>query len=421
MEKSKSFSKKFYSLNSKDDLKLLSDFKNYRTKIKIECLVCAEIYEVFPDYYIQNKFSCKKCKKVKTIKNKFNKKLSSEYTYTLNSLEYITIKNVVCGYTYEQNTSKSNFELCPQCKDLNMLKFFDKINNNNYMLLSEYCGFSKKIKYQHLDCGTIIENQPNLFMNYTHNCPACYPKRRKTLEEVKKEIYDLVGEEYVLLNTSYNSMGDIGVFKHVSNKCLNSTFEMPISNFVYRNNRCRNCRRKTSEMFKRDVYDIFKSEYIVVGEYKNSKTKVTIKHNSSDCNYSCFKILPGNFYKLKVCPECKKINNISSGELKIKQYLDKENIKYIREYRCLKNENTKKYLPFDFAVFKDNNLICLIEFDGIQHFEQNSFFEKKSSLAYRKKLDSIKTNWCIEKNIKLIRIKYTDIELTDEILKREIP
>lgn len=420
MDKNDLFLKKFYNNNSIDDVKLVSNFKNYRTKIKIKCLVCNTISEVLPDYYVNNKFSCKKCKQLKSVKNRFNKVFNNDYTYIIDDLDYIKITHLICGHTYNNDINKGKFTKCPKCKYLNRSKFFEKINNSNYELLSDYSGFSKNIKYKHLDCGTIIENTPSSFVKYKHNCPKCNPRRRKNINEIKQEIYDLVGDEYILLNKNYSSVDDIGVFKHISDKCLNSTFEMPIRHFIYSNNRCKNCRKKTTKMFKRDVYNKFKSEYVVVGEYTNNKTKIKVKHNSPYCNYSCFKITPNNLLKLKMCPKCKKINNISLGELQIKKYLDKNNIEYTREYRCLKNKDTGRYLPFDFAVFKSNKLFCLIEFDGIQHFEHNSFFEKRLSLDYRKKLDLIKTNWCIENNIKLVRIKYTEIKEIPEILKREI-
>ena len=57
---------------------------------------------------------------------------------------------------------------------------------------------------------------------------------------------------------------------------------------------------------------------------------------------------------------------ISLGEQAIKEVLEKNNIKYIQEYTFsdLKNPNTNHSYRFDFAVFKDNSLSYLIEFDG---------------------------------------------------------
>ena len=53
----------------------------------------------------------------------------------------------------------------------------------------------------------------------------------------------------------------------------------------------------------------------------------------------------------------------SSGELKIKNILEENNINYKTQYKIL---DFSLYSSFDFAIFnKDNELIKLIEFDGI--------------------------------------------------------
>jgi len=83
------------------------------------------------------------------------------------------------------------------------------------------------------------------------------------------------------------------------------------------------------------------------------------------------------------------------------------NIQYIQEKRFddCKHINT---LPFDFYL--PDYDIC-IEFDGIQHFEEISFFNTNDSFDNIQKRDDIKTKYCLDNNIKLIRIKYSDIVL----------
>lgn len=57
----------------------------------------------------------------------------------------------------------------------------------------------------------------------------------------------------------------------------------------------------------------------------------------------------------------------SKGEAKIKKILKENNIEYIQEKRfndCV--FNTKKIARFDFYLPQEN---CLIEYDGIQHFQ----------------------------------------------------
>ena len=71
-------------------------------------------------------------------------------------------------------------------------------------------------------------------------------------------------------------------------------------------------------------------------------------------------------------------------------------------------------LPFDFALFLNSNLLGVIEFDGEQHFRPilfNSCGEKESYENYKKcvKRDNIKTNYCKNNNLKLLRITYEDL------------
>lgn len=83
-------------------------------------------------------------------------------------------------------------------------------------------------------------------------------------------------------------------------------------------------------------------------------------------------------------------------------YLEEKSIKFETEYRF----NDCKYklpLPFDFYL-PDYNI--LIEYDGKQHFEIINFFGGKKRLIEQNIKDNIKTEYCKNNNIKLIRIKY---------------
>ena len=109
---------------------------------------------------------------------------------------------------------------------------------------------------------------------------------------------------------------------------------------------------------------------------------------------------------------------ISHGELKIQQILEEYNISYVREKSfddCI-NPKTNKKLRFDFFV--DNKY--LIEYDGIQHSIDaltKNWGESIDNVRYR---DNIKTQWCRDNNIPLIRIPYTkykDLTIDDLLLQ----
>lgn len=103
----------------------------------------------------------------------------------------------------------------------------------------------------------------------------------------------------------------------------------------------------------------------------------------------------------------------SHGEEQIASFLKENNISFAKEFTFpdLKNKHS---LRFDFALFKNNRLSCLLEFNGIQHYDKsNSFYSEKMALNDKKKND-----YCKENNIKLFVIRYNENleERMEEIL-----
>lgn len=107
---------------------------------------------------------------------------------------------------------------------------------------------------------------------------------------------------------------------------------------------------------------------------------------------------------------CGNHKNISKGNAKIIELLSTAQIPFETEKTFLTCKD-KQCLPFDFYV--DNSY--LIEYDGIQHFDSNTKFDYEYTHLH----DIIKSNWCKENNIPLIRIPYThynDMVLEDLLL-----
>ena len=107
----------------------------------------------------------------------------------------------------------------------------------------------------------------------------------------------------------------------------------------------------------------------------------------------------------------------SAGEQRIHHHLFNRNIKFEREKtfnNCL-NPNTNMHLRFDFYL-PDYN--CCIEYDGEQHFKESSMCG--DSLEDRQIRDQIKTQYCKDNGIKLIRIPYTKYDNIETILDKEL-
>ena len=106
----------------------------------------------------------------------------------------------------------------------------------------------------------------------------------------------------------------------------------------------------------------------------------------------------------------------SRNESKIAQMFDNLSIKYIQEYMFNDLTSTGRLcdrLPFDFAIFNQNQLLFLLEYDGIQHFNENHA-RSKEGFETTQKNDRMKNKYCFEHNIPLIRIPYdAEYDLND--------
>lgn len=94
----------------------------------------------------------------------------------------------------------------------------------------------------------------------------------------------------------------------------------------------------------------------------------------------------------------------SIGEQQIKKILKDNHILFKTEISFNDLKQTNK-LRYDFGIFDNKgNLLRLIEFDGEQHYEEQSFF--KQTLTDIKNNDIIKNKYAKENNIPLVRIPY---------------
>lgn len=102
----------------------------------------------------------------------------------------------------------------------------------------------------------------------------------------------------------------------------------------------------------------------------------------------------------------------SRGEQKVSNILNSLNIVFQQQYvynNC-RNPKTNAPLRFDFYL-PDYN--CCIEYDGEQHFKEKENYYR-DTLNERQKRDNIKTQYCKDNNIKLVRIPYWDYDRIDK-------
>lgn len=129
-------------------------------------------------------------------------------------------------------------------------------------------------------------------------------------------------------------------------------------------------------------------------------------------------IVFGDYLRNGDTKSCGCIN--SFNESKICQMLDNMNLKYIQQQRFMDLTSTGRScdtLMFDCAVYNQEKtvLLYIIEYDGIQHFEEGHF---NNNYKITHQNDLLKNKYCFEHNIPLIRIPYNN-EYTLNDLKPE--
>lgn len=261
---------------------------------------------------------------------------------------------------------------------------------------------------RHNICGYEWYIAPNDLL-HGHRCGKCFGSYRKNTEQFRKEVYDLYKDEYTVIGEYINSCTKI-LMKH--NLCNNSWYVEPNS-FLRGKGKCPKCAGLlpyTTDTYKEKVYQLTKDEYEVLGEYKNNRTKILMKHNICGNKW---KVVPNAFIQGSRCPYC----NESKGEKKIRNWLEENKIKSVSQY-TFNNCKRKQCLLFDFAIFDNlNNLKCLIEYDGEYHYLP---IEGKRRLRYQQENDQLKNNYCHQNNIPLIRIPYWDFDNIEFILTNEL-
>lgn len=169
-----------------------------------------------------------------------------------------------------------------------------------------------------------------------------------------------------------------------------------------------------------DVYDTktFIAKVAPIHNFKFDYSKTSYIKSHSKVIIICpihgeFKQKPNSHLCGFGCGQCRE----SSGERQIRKFLTENMIRFESQYRISECKNILP-LPFDFAIFdNDNTLRLLIEFHGAQHFVNCSFGSKKiykNTLSEINRRDTIKINYCIQNKIPLLVIPYWEKKTMNE-------
>jgi len=226
--------------------------------------------------------------------------------------------------------------------------------------------------------------------------------RKLKLEEVLNWFKEVHGDKY-----DYSKVNYINNNTKIEIICPEHGSFLVYPKYHKMGKRCRECFYKDNTLTQLEIIKDFKNvhgnkyDYSKVN-YINNKTKVEIicpEHGS-------FFQKPNDHKQGNGCPICGKK---SKGEERIKEFLEENNIEYLREYNLF-----KKY-RFDFYL---KDLDTVIEYDGIQHFKPINYFGGEKGFKETCFRDKEKDIYCKKNNINLIRISYKDFNKIEKILSK---
>jgi hypothetical protein len=288
-------------------------------------------------------------------------------------------------------------------KKLTHDEFLSKIPED-IIIVGEYENSRQKIQAKCSKCCFSWSPVANSLIN-GHGCPHCGKEVSKKTKKwnVTNDCF-LNKIPFALLSTievmdKYSSVhSDVKVRCKICEFCWTSS---PYK--LYRNYGCVVCakkyngikNRKSHDQFIEEINKVHMGSIEVLGDYKTSKDRIEVK--CRQCENVWFPV--ARRLKHRGCSNC-----ISSkGEKKIECILKENFIHYKSQYSFFDLPRMK----FDFAIFTDNGLSHIVEYDGQQHFKPVKAWGGLKRYEKQLENDGVKNKYCKENDIRLVRIPYT--------------
>jgi very-short-patch-repair endonuclease len=290
------------------------------------------------------------------------------------------------------------------------VKKFIEDNTDFELLEKEYIDCKTKMKLK-CKCGNEHELNFDVIKNLKQTCCAecgiknkIERKRQNSFPKVKKFVEE--NSNAMLLEEKYKNNSTKMKFRCKCGKDFVTTF----AHFKDQNKReCNECsEKKKTGKFKpytfSKVKEIIESKgcELLSKEYNSNTQKLDIK---CVCGETFTTDLAGFSSKNKTrCDKCTKKQ--STYARIVEEYLRLKNIKFVKEYRFKK---CRYILPLPFDFYLPGIKTC-IEVDGEMHYTPSRFKDAKKDFRETLLRDSIKSQFCKENKIQLIRIPYYEIK-----------
>ena len=300
-------------------------------------------------------------------------------------------------------------------------EFNDLCNENGYVPISQLDDYVNATSDLFIECPKHkIQKTNYIRVKQGRFCPLCgyefgASKNKKNILQVIKAVKDkgdeiLNPEKYVNMKT--NNL-------KIKCKLCNNVWTTSLASLCSSDGLCPDCGIK--KCAKSNMLSSSTVTHIISSKNNNILLNPEDYKGNNIRNLKV-KCKCGNVYTVSLanyvyndvirCPQCTKKE--SRGERIIREFLEANKINFQQEQRfsdCV----DKRTLPFDFYLPEYNTCI---EFDGQHHYFP--IYNDDIHFEITKKHDKIKTQYCDNNNIKLIRIPYWQGENINSILQKEL-
>lgn len=302
------------------NLKILSNYKNTRTKVFVQCNICQYKWYISPNTILNGKTGCPKCSgnAKKTTEDFINemKNINSDIEILGDYINNKTKIQCRCNVdNYEWEASPNNLlqgEGCPQCSRRKLIEA-KTLTNNEFLKrlhsisptitpLEKYIHGKKKIKFICHECNYVWETTPSAILSGT-GCPRCAGNISFTTDSFMNELKGILPNIQILDEYS-NSHTKI---KCQCRQCGKTFTKTPY--LLLKGSGCSYCDAKHKfrdhEEFVKDLNNI-NPKIKILGNFTTTKDKILVQ--CLDCGKEWYST-PNMLLQGNGCRDCYIKNN----------------------------------------------------------------------------------------------------------------
>lgn len=346
--------------------------------------------------------------RMKDIAESKNGRLLSNYYLNNKTALYFE-----CQYKHRWWTRSIHVSRGHWCKECGIIVMSIKnTGNNTYIFQARFAEFMTnkggKILGEYVNARTPIDvccvlghvwkASPDNLINGESWCKQCI------IVGIQIRLHNLVSDKGGKILGNY-----INTESSIKLQCeFNHIWEPIVANVLYNGHWCSICVDKTIPASQKLQIIVSNKGGKIIGNYTNNYTHIEIECDKGHR----FSSVPTEIFRGYWCFKC----NRSSGEHDVSKILELMSINFIEQFKHPLFQIHKSRYRYDF-YFTLNNRNIILEYDGRQHFEYNSFFHKsKEEFNHKQDIDRMKTYVACVTGYYVIRIDYTSNDRIQECI-----